>query len=118
VASLRLKGIRGKKSTNNVGWEVPMRSHRSTSERWMECVWDNDLELSHLATVHTRLFLNGFPLANPTSDFIDFSMFVLLIITKKFVFYLLSLIPLVIRLCLSSQLGAESTIITSVFKDL
>jgi hypothetical protein len=31
VAPLRLRGIRGKKSTPNVGWEVPVRSQRLAS---------------------------------------------------------------------------------------
>jgi hypothetical protein len=32
VAPLQLKGLRGKKSTPSIGWEVPMRSHRLASE--------------------------------------------------------------------------------------
>jgi hypothetical protein len=36
VAPLWLGGLRGKKSTPSVGWEVPVRSHRSTSQNWME----------------------------------------------------------------------------------
>jgi hypothetical protein len=31
VAPLRLGGLRGKKSTPSIGWEVPVRSRRSTS---------------------------------------------------------------------------------------
>jgi hypothetical protein len=31
VAPLRLGGLRGKQSTPSVGWEVPVRSRRSTS---------------------------------------------------------------------------------------
>jgi hypothetical protein len=31
VAPLRLGGLRGKKSTPSVGWEVPVRSHRLAS---------------------------------------------------------------------------------------
>ena len=61
---------------------------------------------------------NDSPLANSTSDFNDFYVWVLLIIVKILQFYLLSLIPLVISLCLSSQPVAESMVITSVFKDL
>jgi hypothetical protein len=72
-----------------------------------------------------ELFLRSYPLnveipylANPTSDFNDFFVWVLLIIMKRLWFYLLSLIPLVISPCLSSRPGAESTVVTSVFKDL
>jgi hypothetical protein len=36
VAPLQLGGLRGKKSTPSIGWEVPVRSHRSTSRSWME----------------------------------------------------------------------------------
>jgi hypothetical protein len=42
VAPLWLGGLRGKKSTPSVGWEVPVRSHRLASGSWMERVWDND----------------------------------------------------------------------------
>jgi hypothetical protein len=35
VAPLWLGGLRGKKSTPSVGWEVPVRSHRSASGIWM-----------------------------------------------------------------------------------
>jgi hypothetical protein len=31
VAPLRLGGLRGKKSTPSIGWEVPVKSHRSAS---------------------------------------------------------------------------------------
>jgi hypothetical protein len=31
VSPLRLGGLRGKKSTPSIGWEVPVKSHRSTS---------------------------------------------------------------------------------------
>jgi hypothetical protein len=34
--------------------------HRIESGRWMECTWDNDSDLSHLAMVHMFIFvLNG-----------------------------------------------------------
>jgi hypothetical protein len=33
VAPLRLGGLRGKKSTPSIGWEVPVRSRRSASGR-------------------------------------------------------------------------------------
>ena len=46
------------------------------------------------------------------------SMWVFFIIVKSLWFYLMLLIPLDISLCLSSRPGAESTVITSVFKDL
>jgi hypothetical protein len=36
MAPLRLGGLRGKKSTPSIGWEVPVRSHRSASGIWME----------------------------------------------------------------------------------
>jgi hypothetical protein len=36
VAPLQLGGLRGKKSTPSVGWEVPVRSHRLESRSWME----------------------------------------------------------------------------------
>jgi hypothetical protein len=32
VAPLRLGGLRGKKSTPSIGWEVPVKSHRS--DKW------------------------------------------------------------------------------------
>ena len=32
VAPLWIRGLRGKKSTPSVGWEVPVKSHRSESE--------------------------------------------------------------------------------------
>ena len=63
-------------------------------------------------------FLIWFPLGNPNFDFNDFYVWVLLIIMKILWFYLLSLIPLVISLCLSSRLRAKSTVVTSMFKDL
>ena len=53
------QGAQGKKSTPSVGWEVPVKSHRSASGSWMERTRDNDSELSHLATVRMCLFLNG-----------------------------------------------------------
>jgi hypothetical protein len=50
-------GLRGKKSTPSIGWEVPMRSHRLASKSWMECARDNDLENSHLAMVRMCIFV-------------------------------------------------------------
>jgi hypothetical protein len=57
VTHLRLGGLRGKKSTSSVGWEVSVRSHRSTSRSQTECTRDNDSELSHLAMVRMCIFL-------------------------------------------------------------
>jgi hypothetical protein len=52
VAPLWLGGLRGKKSTPSVGWEVPVRSHRSTSRSWMERERGTVTSgSSHLATV-------------------------------------------------------------------
>jgi hypothetical protein len=51
VAPLRLGGLRGKKSTPSVGWEVPVRSHRLASGSWTERAWDNNSEHSCLAKV-------------------------------------------------------------------
>jgi hypothetical protein len=36
VAPLQLGGLRGKQSTPSIGWEVPVRSRRSTSGSVME----------------------------------------------------------------------------------
>jgi hypothetical protein len=36
VAPLRLGGLRGKKSTPSIGWEVSVKSHRSASGSGME----------------------------------------------------------------------------------
>jgi hypothetical protein len=36
IAPLQLGGLRGKKITPSVVWEVPMRSHWSKSKSWME----------------------------------------------------------------------------------
>jgi hypothetical protein len=35
VAPLRLGGLRGKKSTPSIGWEVPVRSQRLASRSWI-----------------------------------------------------------------------------------
>jgi hypothetical protein len=53
VAPLWLGGLRGKKSTPSVGWEVPVRSHRLASGSWMEHVHGRTMtsEHSHLAKV-------------------------------------------------------------------
>jgi hypothetical protein len=50
VAPFWLGGLRGKKSTPSVGWEVPVRSHCSASRSWTECECEtNTLGSSHLA---------------------------------------------------------------------
>jgi hypothetical protein len=36
MAPLQLGGLRGKNNTPNVGWGVPVRSHRLASEIWTE----------------------------------------------------------------------------------
>jgi hypothetical protein len=36
MAPLWLRGIRGKKSTPSVGWDVPVRSQRLANRNWME----------------------------------------------------------------------------------
>ena len=46
------------------------------------------------------------------------SMWVFFIIVKSLWFYLLLIIPLEIRLCLRIRSGAESMVVTLVFKDL
>jgi hypothetical protein len=38
VAPLRLGGLRGKKSTPSVGWEVSVKSHRLESGSCSECM--------------------------------------------------------------------------------
>jgi hypothetical protein len=42
VAPLWLGGLRGKKSTPSIGWEVPVRSQRLASSTWMEREQDSD----------------------------------------------------------------------------
>jgi hypothetical protein len=56
VAPLWLGGLRGKKSTPSIGWEVPVKSHRLASGSRIEHAWDNDSELSPWAMVHMHLF--------------------------------------------------------------
>jgi hypothetical protein len=51
-----VRGLRGKKSTPSVEWEVLVKSHRSASENWTEWARDNDSELSPWAMVRMRLF--------------------------------------------------------------
>jgi hypothetical protein len=62
VAPLRLGGLRGKKSTPSIGWEVPVKSHRSTSESCMERVGqrlrvDDWGYGTHALILHGRLLL-------------------------------------------------------------
>jgi hypothetical protein len=60
VSPLQLGGLRGRKSTPRIGWEVPVRSHWLESGSWTKHVWDNDLEILHLAMVPMCiLVLNG-----------------------------------------------------------
>jgi hypothetical protein len=116
VAPLWLGGLRGKKSTPSVGWEVPVRSHRSQAGAGWSACGTKTTEHSRLAKVRFRfklLLAMKFKL-----HMLFLCVWVLLIIMKRLCFYILSLIPLVISLCLSSRPGAESTVVTSVFKDL
>jgi hypothetical protein len=57
VAPLRLEGLRGKKSTPSVGWEVPVRSSRLASGE-LEGVrsWENNFEIQ--LTGYGILFLH------------------------------------------------------------
>jgi hypothetical protein len=50
VAPLRLGGLRGKKSTPSIGWEVPVRSRRSASGSGTE--HGMTFEAGDQATVH------------------------------------------------------------------
>ena len=63
VSPLRLGGLRGKKSTPSVGWEVPMKSDRLTRGSCTECVGHQlkagDLGYNMLPLImHGRLLLN------------------------------------------------------------
>jgi hypothetical protein len=58
MAPFWLGGIRGKKSTPSVGWEVPVKSHRSTSESCMECA-GQQLRAGDLGYDTLPLFLHG-----------------------------------------------------------
>jgi hypothetical protein len=58
VAPLQLGGIRGKKSTPSVGWEVPVKSHRSASgSGWS--MRDNDSGAVTLGYGTHAFILNG-----------------------------------------------------------
>jgi hypothetical protein len=57
MAPLRLGGLRGKKSTPSVGWEVPVRSQQLASRSWTERKCGTiTFSSSHLATVHMCTF--------------------------------------------------------------
>jgi hypothetical protein len=58
VAPLWLGGLRGKKSTPSIGWEVPVKSHRSTSGRSMERAGQR-LRAGDLGYGTLPLFLHG-----------------------------------------------------------
>jgi hypothetical protein len=55
MAPLQLEGLRGKKSTPSVGWEVPVKSHRSKAGA-ARSARDNDSERMTWAMVHLLLF--------------------------------------------------------------
>jgi hypothetical protein len=62
VAPLKHGGIRGKKSTPSIGWEVSVKSHQSTSRSCMEHAGQRlgagDLGYStHVFILHGRLLL-------------------------------------------------------------
>ena len=58
VAPLRLEGIRGEKSTPSIGWEVPVKSHRSTRGRCTERA-GKQLRAGYLGYGKLHLFLHG-----------------------------------------------------------
>jgi hypothetical protein len=59
VDPLRLGGLRGNKSTPSVGWEVPVRSHRLESGRWMEHAWDDDFkDFTFGYSTHVYIFID------------------------------------------------------------
>jgi hypothetical protein len=81
VAPLRLGGLRGKKSTPSIGWEVLVRSHWSTSGIWMERMHWEDIFTSS-SSVKVRLLklllvikfnLHLFILLYSDDDFISMS---------------------------------------------
>jgi hypothetical protein len=55
VAPLWLGGLRGKKSTPSIGWEVPVKSHRSASESCMKHA-GHQLRVGDWATIHFLYF--------------------------------------------------------------
>ena len=67
MAPLRFGGLRGKKSTPSVGWEVPVKSHRLESESDMERMGqqlrEDNLGYGTLIFImHSRLLLYFTPL--------------------------------------------------------
>jgi hypothetical protein len=62
VAPLRHRGLRGKKSTPSIGWEVPVKYHRWASGSCTECAErlreDNLGYGTHALILHGRLLLN------------------------------------------------------------
>jgi hypothetical protein len=57
MAPLWLEGIRGKKSTPSVGWEVPTRSHQVGKRELDGAHGTTTLEHSHLAKVRIVKFV-------------------------------------------------------------
>jgi hypothetical protein len=55
VAPLRLGGLRGKKSTPSIGWEVPVKSRRS-AKRELHGARGTSLRAGDQATVHSLHF--------------------------------------------------------------
>jgi hypothetical protein len=96
--SLWLRGLRGKKSTPSVGWEVLVMSDWLARGRWTEHTWDRDSELSHLATVRWCIFvLNGslnIVLAPSVMYFYYVKIYVLFNVTLPRYFILFSTISL------------------------
>jgi hypothetical protein len=54
MAPLWLRGLRGKKSTPSIGWEVPVKSHRSTSGSCMKRM--GQLRAGEQETIHFLYF--------------------------------------------------------------
>ena len=58
VAPLRIKRLRGKKTTLRVGWDVPMKSHWWTSRSYMEHA-GQQLRAGYLGYGTLPFFLHG-----------------------------------------------------------
>jgi hypothetical protein len=58
VAPLWLGGLRGKKSTPSIGWEVPVKSHRST-KRELHGARGTSTQSGRLGNDTLPLFLHG-----------------------------------------------------------
>jgi hypothetical protein len=56
MAPFWLRGIRGKKSTPSIGWEVSVRSHRLESESGMKRMWNNDFK-AFLVGYNTHVYI-------------------------------------------------------------